>query len=186
MRQDGNSLSSNQFRTSTSFAGKLTSASCSTASSESKTDGSPITTTVLSPASISIFATPGSDCNVDVTVARQWPQVIEGHVYFTSATALVAVASLPTLVVSTVGPGSAQPKANVKATRAALRISDPFLKMLGPNVARREEDPEQFRALLKDFIRSQATSGIQIPPESRCFRHFRQKSYENQRQRAQL
>ncbi|MGB4709595.1 MAG: hypothetical protein WBH28_14095 [Fuerstiella sp.] len=60
------------------------------ASSRTKAAASPETVADFSPASILTFATPGSDCNVEVTVARHPPHVIPGHTNLARATALAS------------------------------------------------------------------------------------------------
>ena len=77
---------------SVSSAGKPHSSRAATASATTNFSTSPETMTVLAFGSISRFATPGSDCKVDLTVARHPPQCISGQENLTRATELTAFA----------------------------------------------------------------------------------------------
>ena len=79
------------WRVSVSSAGKPQSSSAATASSTTNAAESPDTVTVLFSLSNSRFATPGSDCNVDLTVARHPPQCMSGHENLTNATVFTAL-----------------------------------------------------------------------------------------------
>lgn len=78
-------------RFSVSSAGKPHSSRAVTAPSTSKASASPETMTVLSSASNSRFATPGSDCKVLSTVARHPPQCMVGQENLTKATVLIGL-----------------------------------------------------------------------------------------------
>lgn len=93
-------------------AGKPQSSRAATTSATAKASP-PVTVTDLSSASISKFATPGSDCNVEVTVARHPPQCMEGQVNFTRTAAAAEPSSVAAGAAAVLdgASGSAQPAA---------------------------------------------------------------------------